>query len=272
MIITFIACKREKANPKIKSRRVTTGDVIAEGEISSDTVFNGLIKFYDTSTNKLAIEAFYKNGKPNGKRKDYYLNGKVKDIAYYENGKQNGTVSYFDSLGRLTSKQDFYYGLKVGSSIEYKNEKPSKYYFYSFDNEQLFYTDYDSVYHTNLKKINDDNFFFWHIDSVATIRTTDRKSEGDECFIYLINPPNFNFTYSLCLINSKDSILRVEKKFDTGRIWDTFFLEPTKLVIGERFALRLSFDRGLPAQERKRIYAKKIMKCERQPLHLHNWE
>jgi len=243
LLTLIFSCDENRSTLKIKTRKVIIEDVIAEGDISSDTILNGFIKFYDTTTKRLVIEAFYKNGKLNGKRKDYYLNGKYKNIGYYENGKQSGTVSYFDTTGRLTLKQDFYYDLKVGSNIEYKNEKPSEYYFTSFDNEVLFHIDYDSIYNREIQKINDDHFFFWHINQVSTITSTDKKLESKECFIYLINPPDFNFEYSLCIIDNKDSILRTEKVFDKSKIWDTFIIDPTRLKAGERFTLRLAFER-----------------------------
>jgi antitoxin component YwqK of YwqJK toxin-antitoxin module len=142
MTICF-ACKQVKTDPKGKIRRVTFENVIAEGNISSDTIYNGLIKFYDKATNKLVIEGYYKKGKLDGKRKAFYENGKIKNITFYENGKQNGTSSCFDSTGQLTSKQDCYYDLLVGSHIEYKNTKPRKYYFTSFDEEDVFYINYD---------------------------------------------------------------------------------------------------------------------------------
>jgi len=250
IIVTIISsCKQNKANSTDKVRRFTIEDVVAEGDISSDSIFNGLIKFYDTTTNNLVIEAYYKNGKLNGKRIDYYLNGKIKNIGFYDNGKQTGTVSYFDSTGQVTSKQDFYYDLKAGSSIQYNNEKPVKYYFKSLDNEDLFSIDYDTVFNKEINKINDNSFFFWHSSDIAAITTTDKKLEGDEYFIYLINPPDFNFQYSLCLINNKDSILRTEKLFDRAKMWETFTLDPSSINKGERFALRLAFDRDLNDSE-----------------------
>lgn len=251
LILTTVlfSCEQNKTNSIDKIRRVIVEDVIAEGNISSDTVFNGLIKFYDTTSNNLVIEANYTNGKLNGKRIDYYLNGKVKNIGFYDNGKQTGTVSYFDSTGQLTSKQDFYYDLKAGSRIEYKNGKLSKYYFTSFDNKDLFSIDYDTVFNKEIKKINDNSFFFWHSSDIATITTTDKKLQGNEYFIYLINPPDFNFEYSLCVINYRDSILRIEKLFDRSKMWETFTLDTTRLKKGERFTLRLAFDRDLNDNE-----------------------
>lgn len=242
LTISF-SCNQHNKSTKDKIRRVIVEDVIAEGEISADTIFNGLIKFYDTTTNQLVIEAHYKNGNLNGPRKDYYLNGKLKNLGYYENGMQTGMHSYFDSTGQLALKQDYYFNLRAGNRIEYKNGKPIKYYFTSFDNKDLFYINYDSVYSREIEKINDNSFFFWHTKDVATISTNDNILEKEELFVYLINPPEFNFEYSLCIINSKDSILRTEKVFEKGKIWNTYILDQTILNSGERFALRLAFDR-----------------------------
>jgi antitoxin component YwqK of YwqJK toxin-antitoxin module len=235
----LISCKGQK------SRRVITGDLIAEGEISSDTVFNGDIKFYDLSTNKITIKAIYKNGKLNGEKTDYYLNGKIKGVGYYKDDKIAGTVKYYDSGGKLTSQQDFYYGLPVGSNIEYTRGKAGDYYFFSFEHEVLFYINYDSIGNIPTKEINDNRFFFYRIDSVSTIATTDKSLKWSQYFIYLINPPNFNFQYSLCIVNAKDSVIQIEKKFKNTDSWDTFTLDSTKLDGGNRFTLRMTYDRKM---------------------------
>jgi hypothetical protein len=245
ILIVTSSCKQTNTKKHDKIRRVVTEDVIAEGEISIDTIFNGLIKFYDTASKKMVIAATYKNGILNGERKDYYLNGTLKNVGYFENGKQLGTVSYHDSSGQLRSKQDFYYDLEVGSGIEYKNNKVSKYYFTSFDNQTLFYIDYDSIFNKEIKEINKNNFFFFHSRDVEAISTNDKHLEQKEFFIYIINPPDFNFEYSLCVINNKDSILRVEKIFTAKKVWDRFTLDSKRLNKDERFTLRLAFDRGL---------------------------
>jgi hypothetical protein len=97
----------------------------------------------------------------------------------------------------LTSKQDCYYDLLVGSHIEYKNTKPRKYYFTSFDEEDVFYINY-SIENREIKKINNGHFFFWHAMNILDI---DKNLINKEFFIYIINPPDFNFKYSLCIIN-----------------------------------------------------------------------
>jgi hypothetical protein len=150
------------------------------------------------------------------------------------------TTSFFDTAGRLVSNQQFYYDLRVGSHVEYKNEKPSAYYFTSFDNGDLFHINYDSIYNKEIGKLNDGNFFFWHINPKVVTTKTDKELERNEGFIYIINPPRLNFEYSLCIINNKDSILKVEKQFDKTKIWDTFILDPEELRTGERFTFEIS--------------------------------
>lgn len=247
LILLTIACREHKT-----SQRILAKDVYAEGDISLDTVYNGLIKFYDTATNKLVIEAFYKNGKLDGKRSNYYLNGSLQSVLHYESGKQNGNASYFDSTGQVESKQDFYYDLEAGSKIQYKKGKPDKYYFTSFDHNDLFYLDYDSVYNIAIEKLNDSGFFFWHVNDIATFTTTNNILTQKEGFIYIIDPPGFHFEYSLCVINNKDSVLRIEKLFSPSKIWDSFIFDPSTLKTTERFALRLEFDRTYNNNEREK--------------------
>lgn len=238
-IIIFSSCAQHKF------RRIIVDDLIAEGDISKDTVYNGDIKFYDTTSNKIVIYANYKNGKLDGKRIDYYLNGNLQHIGYWHDGKRTGIDSFYDSNGKLSCQQEYYYGLEVGSTINYKNGKANEYYFSSFENETLFYLNYDSLYNKETKQLNDNRFFFYHINSFAGITTTDKSYIGKEYFIYLINPPNLNFEYSLCVINTKDSVLRTEKKFGNTNPWDTFILDSTKLDKGERFTLRLNYERDI---------------------------
>jgi len=257
--IVIFSCKGAETNSKIKTGRIIVDDVIAEGNISTDTVYNGLIKFYDTTTHQLVGETFYEKGKLNGKRKEYYLNGKIKNVGYYESGKQTGTLANFDSTGALSSSQDFYYDLKGGSNIEYKNGKPNKYYFTSFDNENLVYIDYDSIRNKEIKEINSYHFFFLHTNDFTTISTSGKKFDGKEYFIYIPNPPGFNFEYSLVILNGSDSIIKVEKKFDKTKIWDTFTPDQLNLKKGERFSLRLEVDLDiLGREEEKGVMLKRL--------------
>lgn len=232
------------SNNNIRTRRVLVDDVFAEGEISSDTVFNGLINFYDTSTNKLVLKAFYKEGIINGKRIDYYSNGKVRYIGNYFYGKEHGDLSYFDTSGNLEQRETKYFDLRVGSLIEYNNKKPSRYFFTAFDQEDLFKIHYDTIKNKLIDKINSSKFFFWTEKTIDIFEENGSKRKETEIFIYLVNPPEFNFKYSLCILNNKDSILSTVRKFKQSNIFDKFTIDKTSLLDGQRFALRLTFDRG----------------------------
>jgi hypothetical protein len=57
--LLLMSCK----DPKV--RRIIANDLIAEGEISSDTIYIGKIKFYDSASNRLVMDAVYEEGKLN---------------------------------------------------------------------------------------------------------------------------------------------------------------------------------------------------------------
>jgi len=239
ILLTFASC-----NTRLK-RRIIIDNTTVEGDISPDTVYNGRIRFYDTATNNLVIDANYRKGKLEGKSIEYYLNGKIKNVAYYNNNKTLGTVTYYDSSGKLTSKQDFYYGIKVGSDIAYKNDTVSKYYFSSLDDNDLFSISYDTITNKGIYKINGNGKFFFHNNLVRGIATNGTIQERIEYFIYLPNPPDFHFQYSLCIVDQKDNTLSVEEKFDMSKPFAMFIIDPNKLKDGERFAIKLSFSRQL---------------------------
>lgn len=152
-LIIVLICSCNNTN----KRRILVEDVYAEGDISKDTVFNGLIRFYDTSHNRLVKVANYKKGIQDGLQTDYYKNGKPETEINYENGKINGEVIIYDSAGIVIEKDNYYYDLLTGPWHEFKNGKLSNYHFYSLESELLFTIDYDKS--RKIEEINDKNFF-----------------------------------------------------------------------------------------------------------------
>ena len=94
ILILSLICSCSKTN----KRRVLVEDVYAEGDISKDTVFNGLIRFYDTSHNRLVMVASYKNGVLDGPRTDYYKSGRPETKIKYENGKIKEQGQYLNGI------------------------------------------------------------------------------------------------------------------------------------------------------------------------------
>jgi antitoxin component YwqK of YwqJK toxin-antitoxin module len=228
-LLSIVSCSK-------KYKRIRLSDSYAEGQISNDTVFNGEIKFYDLNTNHLTEIATYNSGVLNGKRIVYHNNGKIKAVFTFLSGKANGEIIINDTNGNILQKQNFYHDLLVGPSIHYKNNEVKQYYFYSFDNEQLLTIDYDSIDNKPIDDINDGKFIFWHLNKYST---SESDSLQTELFIYLPNPPNIRFKYSLCITDKVFNVRKVIRDFDSENIWEKITLNFLLLHQGETFSIRL---------------------------------
>lgn len=244
LILSIYSCN------SIKDKRIRVDDVFAEGKISKDTIYDGLIKFYDTATKKLVQTINYKSGVADGDRIDYHLNGKIKALLHYENGKINGKTKIFDTSGNLLAAQNIYYDLRVGPSIEYKDKQVKQYYFYSFENETLLHISYDSIEGKTITQLNDTSFFFWHLDNYKTFESDSFKTD---LFLYLPNPPKLNFKYSLCIVDEKYNIRQTIKEFVSENSWDVINIDYSTLEANESFAIRLTVDNEFDDNDESRV-------------------
>lgn len=221
-----------------KKQSIKIGDELAEGFITKDTVFDGLIKFYDINSHKLKRQCVYSNGVENGEQINYYKNGKIADKIFYENGKLNGFATVFDSSGNILNKDFFYYDIKVGPSIDFSNNRVSKYWFYSLDGNLLFYLDYDSRLHS--KRITDvqPDYFFYKIKDYSELTESGFSSDQEQYFIYTPNPPDYNFRYSMVAIDSSYKTETVLANFDNTRPWSTFSSED-QIKTSQKLAVKL---------------------------------
>ena len=233
LLLAFFSCNNKN------KQRVLVDDAFAEGNITKDTVYNGLIKFYDTATNRLIMTANYKSGILDGERIEYYKNGNPKLKLNYENGKTNGELTIFDSSGNVFEKQNFYYNLRVGPSFTLKKGKPSQYYFYSLENKELLHIDYDSIQGKRIEQLNDTSFFFWHLNNFIS---SESKEQQTELFLYLPNPPRLNFKYSLCIIDDAYIVKQIAKEFNSDKSWDVITLDYQSLKNGYKYAIKLTVD------------------------------
>ena len=98
--------------------RILSGRYIVYGE-------NGNAKAYSSYDDKLLFEGEYKNGKKNGKGKEYYLNGEVIFEGEYKNGKRNGKgKEYYFNRELLNEKENKdYYENNLIFEGEYKDGK-----------------------------------------------------------------------------------------------------------------------------------------------------
>lgn len=216
-------------------RRIIVGNLYAEGDISKDSIYNGLIKFYDTSTQDLVSTAHYRNDTLHGLRQTYYQSKHLKSKIHYENGNPHGYIYFFDSTGLLSHKQYSYHGLKVGPIIRHEKEEPANYSFSSFENIALLSFSYDTLQGKHIDDVSD-KFFFYDLLTHDTAEPSDSVSE---LFIYLIDPPKINLSYSLVIINDRYEVKRIIKQFEGEKVFDKVELHFEQLKEDEQYAIRM---------------------------------
>ena len=72
----------------------------------------GNIREYDYSTGNMKFEGEWKDGKKEGKGKEYFANGKLKFEGEYLNGKRNGQGKEYDMKGRIKFEGNYVNGVK----------------------------------------------------------------------------------------------------------------------------------------------------------------
>jgi|SRR5450755_1178656 hypothetical protein len=222
-------------------KRITLDGQIIEGIFLPGNVINGYVNVYDSATNLLIETANYNNGVLDGERTTLYPNGYVKARVNYSVGKENGNLEVYDSLGHLLNTQFRYYGLRVGPSINFIEGKPKQYWFYSFDNAVLSYINYDSILNKKISEIQM-NFFPFRSTQFQIDNFNDTIHFKSEYFLYLMNPPKYNFQYSLCIVNDSFRVIKELRKFDSHTIWDTFEIDTSQLKNAEHYALKIRVD------------------------------
>ena len=89
---------------------------------------NGIGKEYNNENDILLFEGEYKNGKRNGKGKEYYYGGKLEFEGEYLNGKINGKGKEYDSNGKIKFEGEYLYSYKlsgkynINGKLEYEGE------------------------------------------------------------------------------------------------------------------------------------------------------
>ena len=246
ILLCFYACSPEN------HRRIIVNDLYAEGDIDEDTIYNGLIKFYDTSTHILVSFAHYKNDSLHGLREDYYPSGVLESKIYYENDEPHGFAEFFNLDGKLQQKQYAYYGLKVGPVITFKNGNPATYSFNSFENVTLINFAYDTIQNKRIDRISDEFFFF----DLITHNDAESSDSIIELFIYLPDPPGFDFKYSLTVIGEKYEVKRVIKQFNGNKVFDKIDLDFSSLRNEEKFAIKLQTESAYDTSGKATMFKK----------------
>ncbi|MBX2925899.1 MAG: hypothetical protein KF746_27130 [Chitinophagaceae bacterium] len=231
LIAFFLNCKT-KTNKKITiqdNRRI-------EGYVNDKLLYDGVVRYYDAQTDQLLQESTFADGKLNGETRTYDLIGQITSEQMYESDKLNGWSSLFDSSGKIIYKNYYYYGLKVGAVQFFKSGVPADYYFYTFDNQLLLHLDYDSLHGKKINEIQP-NLFYFQLRSYDLKESLSELPEESECFLYTLNPPQFDFKYSLISTDSSFNDQKIIKKIENETPFRVFTLPRTER--GRLIALKL---------------------------------
>jgi hypothetical protein len=197
----FVRCSENE-----KHRKIRIGNVTIEGNISRDTILNGLITYYNNDI--VVSKANFTNGVKSGDSINYYLNGSKKNVISFFYGKKTGRTYEFDSASGNPIYQGFYYfGRLMGPNYwYYRDGKIKQYDFSDFEGKSIFYASYDS--NGNVSGSSDQNQFFpMHIAHVDA----DNKTQSF-LFIYNLQPPHFLFSYKVCI---EDSLRKIIETIDS---------------------------------------------------------
>lgn len=159
----------------------------------------------------------------------------MKYACNYINGDVHGFAELRDSTGRLLITNYFFHNLPLGPISLYEADSIKKYSYYDFDGAQLFNINYDSA---NGVKITDlqDRFFFHHVRPSQN----ERGTNNNYLFMYLLDPPKYDFTYELVTIDDTYEVKNIEQKIDNSLVFKKILLPPENSEPNRHLAIRLT--------------------------------
>jgi len=219
--IIFISCNTK---PKFFSKRDNDGDIM-KGEVINDSIFNGIVKYYD-SLNNYKGYATFTYGFQNGPSVHYYDNGKLSDSINYINDAGNGFAYNYDSTGKLIGKVFLYQNRSVGHYYIYDSiGNIIEYYFKTLEGEIIY----------NSKTINKTDY---ETGSRVNLRVTDivyNNEHRDLLFLYLVLHHHLKVHYALAVLDAANKIISTEDIDSQNQ----FFYEKTLDILpkGESYAV-----------------------------------
>lgn len=201
----LLFCSNCKENDE---KEIQWNNLTARGKIeliNGDTVFNGLIRIYNSDSNLISLANYVKN-KKEGKSEYFFSNGIKSEETYYESDLKNGVRKLYDSTGKLIESKNFYFGRAMGDLTIY-NAKLDTFRLYKFSNFEGIEL-YSCYWNENSKIVESGNFLI----ATSKYHLID-DSLKLSIFLYIVNPPHKQFKYELIyknlLTNDSASIFKV---------------------------------------------------------------
>lgn len=167
------------------------------GKILKDSIFDGIVKYFDKENRNLGFSTF-KYGLKNGPSVNYFQSGNKSDSINFKNGLEDGYAYKYDSLGRLLYETYYFNGLAVGGVTEFTQGKIREYYFMNFERRLIYSIKAlsDSTYEEKGKEIN----AFMYSRSEGT-------GNKNILFVYLIKPPYVKTHFEIAIFDKNRKIL-----------------------------------------------------------------
>lgn len=198
IITVTISCK-DSSNSRL-TLRVKDG-VIAEGNFINDTILNGVVKFFDSASQRYIGYSNYYYGQQIGPHIEIDFNGRF-DSIFYQRPIKSGYEYMFDSNKNIVYKAFIYDDRVVGPVFNYdKSGKDPHVYFYNFEGKIIYesYTDETGRYEKG---------------SPIYFTLSDKLINGlnqTSLFLYLIPQPDQSSYYELVVMNDKKQIVKSNK-------------------------------------------------------------
>ena len=163
--------------------------LVIKGNIQTDkkdTVFIGPIEYYDLS-GRMISKVNYKGNKKFGIDSQYSSTGTLKQETNYFYRDENGVNKIYDDSGHLISTGNYFHGLVAGPQLQFKQDSIFFFKFVNFENWELYscrFIDGQAIEKGNL------------LNYITHYVLVDGKKQL-KIFIYLINPPHKELTYTL---------------------------------------------------------------------------
>jgi len=191
IFFSILSCTNKNGNVRIKK----SNNIIYEGKLFADSLFDGKVKYYDSSGKYFGYSTFI-YGKKEGIEVAYFKNGKVSDSSFYHNDMQNGFAYKFDENGHLLYKSYYLNDVPFGHLFEYdSNKNIIHYYFINFEHQIIF----------ELFKVNGEEYRKG--DEIQMYLFSKDPSKNNFLFLYLFASPFTPRHYEIGILDSNKKII-----------------------------------------------------------------
>lgn len=226
--IYFFCCFLLSCNLRKPSQRLIIKNVDGinfKGEIDCDSLFNGVVKYYDSSNTYLGYGT-YKHGYSEGVAVNYFKNGRIYDSSFFRNNMRNGFAYQFYNNGILEYKVFYLNDRPFGHMFEYdKSGNVQEYHFVNFEGKIIF---------ENFMK---DSVEYWKGEQIqANIYSEAKDTSNDYLFLYLFASPFVDRHYEIGILDSANKIVSSKPILSKKCFYEQ---KLTRLPMEEKYAVIL---------------------------------